>query len=140
VSGQQDVLKLGNMDAKRDWGYAGDYVNGMWMMLQAEHPRDYVLATGETHTVREFCEQAFSYLGRPITWQGTGVDEVGVDSTGKAIIQIDPQFFRPAEVELLLGDASLIESELGWKPNVKFDKLVQMMVNSDLERIQKTSP
>ncbi|SHK18401.1 GDP-mannose 4,6-dehydratase [Tepidibacter formicigenes] len=132
--GKQDKLYLGNLDAKRDWGHARDYVYGMWLMLQQDKPDDYVLATGETHTVREFCELAFAELGYEIEWQGTGVDEKGIDKkTGRVLIEVDPRYFRPAEVELLWGDYSKAKKELGWKPKVSFKELVKEMVQSDLE-------
>jgi GDPmannose 4,6-dehydratase len=120
------------MDAKRDWGFAGDYVEGMWRMLQADKPDDYVLATGETHTVREFCELAFSMAGLPITWRGTDVNEEGVTRDGRTVVRIDPRYFRPAEVDLLLGDPAKARRELGWEPKVTFPGLVQMMVQHDL--------
>ena len=131
--GKQDHIELGNLDSKRDWGYAGDYVEGMWRMLQQEKPGDYVLATGEAHTIREFCEYAFREIGMDIEWHGTGVDEVGVDrSTSRTVIKINPDFFRPAEVDILLGNATKAESELGWKRKVDFPGLVKLMVEHDL--------
>jgi GDPmannose 4,6-dehydratase len=131
--GKQDHLELGNMDAKRDWGYAGDYVEGMWRMLQQDKPDDYVLATGETHSIRDFCERAFSLIGIDIKWQGAGADEVGVDSaSGKTVIKINPAFFRPAEVDILLGNPEKAERVLGWRRQVDFPGLVQMMVEHDL--------
>jgi len=131
--GKQEYIELGNMDAKRDWGYAGDYVEGMWRMLQQDQPNDYVLASGETHSIREFCELAFKEIGIEITWQGTGVDETGVDATtGKVLIKINPEFFRPSEVDLLLGDPSKAETNLGWKRAVDFPGLVKLMVEHDL--------
>ena len=132
--GKQDVLELGNLDSKRDWGYAGDYVEGMWRMLQQDKPDDYVLATGETHTIREFCELAFKEIGIEIKWQGSDAEEVGVDaSTGKTVIKINPEFYRPAEVDLLLGDPTKAEKVLGWKRKVDFPGLVKMMVDHDLK-------
>lgn len=131
--GKQDVLELGNMDSKRDWGYAGDYVEGMWRILQQDKPDDYVLATGETHSIREFCELAFQEVGITIKWQGHGVDEVGVDeATGKTLIKINPDFFRPSEVDLLLGNPARAEKELGWTRKVDFPGLVKLMVQHDL--------
>lgn len=130
--GKQDVLELGNMDAKRDWGYAGDYVEGMWRMLQQDKPGDYVLASGETHTIREFCELAFSEIGIDIKWQGEGASEVGVDGDGRTLIKINPEFFRPAEVDILLGNPHLAETKLGWKRKVDFPGLVKLMVWHDL--------
>ncbi|MDB5165257.1 MAG: NAD-dependent epimerase/dehydratase [Candidatus Saccharibacteria bacterium] len=132
--GKQEHIELGNMDAKRDWGYAGDYVEGMWRMLQQDQPNDYVLATGETHSIREFCELAFKEIGVELTWQGSGVDETGVDaSTGKTLLKINPEFFRPSEVDLLLGDPTKAETELGWKRAVDFPGLVKLMVEHDLK-------
>ncbi|MDQ5972716.1 MAG: GDPmannose 4,6-dehydratase [Patescibacteria group bacterium] len=132
--GKQDRLELGNMDAKRDWGYAGDYVEGMWRIMQQDKPDDYVLATGETHSIREFCELAFKETGVDIEWQGTGVKETGVDKkTGKVLISINPDFFRPSEVDLLLGDPTRAEKELGWERQVDFPGLVKLMVEHDLK-------
>ncbi len=132
--GKQDMLELGNLDSKRDWGYAGDYVEGMWRILQQDRPDDYVLATGETHTIREFCELAFSEIGVDIKWQGKGVDEQGIDANnGKVLIKINPEFFRPAEVDILLGDPTKAEKILGWKRKVDFAGLVKLMVNHDLK-------
>lgn len=132
--GLQDELELGNMDAKRDWGYAGDYVEGMWRMLQQDEPGDYVLATGETHTVREFCEIAFKEVGINIEWQGSEENETGVDAeTGKVLIRVNPEYYRPAEVDILLGDPTKAETVLGWKRNVDFPGLVKLMVEHDLE-------
>jgi GDPmannose 4,6-dehydratase len=131
--GKQDVLELGNLDSKRDWGYAGDYVEGMWRMLQQDKPSDYVLATGETHTIREFVELAFKETGVEIGWQGTDADEVGVDkATGKTVVRINPEFYRPAEVDVLLGNPSKAEKVLGWKRKVDFPGLVKLMVEYDL--------
>jgi GDPmannose 4,6-dehydratase len=126
-------LELGNIDAKRDWGFAGDYVKGMWLMLQQQRPDDYVLATGETHTIREFVEAAFAVVGVTIEWQGAGVDEKGYDaSSGRLLVCINPRFYRPCEVDLLIGDASKARSVLGWKPVVKFADLVKIMVEHDM--------
>lgn len=131
--GKQEKLELGNMDAKRDWGYSGDYVEGMWRMLQQDKPDDYVLATGETHSIREFCELAFREIGVELEWQGTGVDEKGIDkATGKEMISINPEFFRPSEVDLLLGDPTKAETVLGWSRKVDFQGLVKLMVEHDL--------
>jgi GDPmannose 4,6-dehydratase len=131
--GLQDCLYLGNLDAQRDWGFAGDYVTAMWLMLQQEQPDDYVIATGQTVAVRRFVEQVFSQLGSPLDWQGSGEDEHGIDrSSGKVVIKIDPRYFRPAEVDLLLGDASKAKKQLGWQPENSFDDLVSMMVAADL--------
>lgn len=132
--GKQDVLELGNMDAKRDWGYAGDYVEGMWRMLQQDESDDYVLASGETHSIREFCEEAFKEVGMDIEWQGEGVDERGVDrKTGKTLIKINPEFFRPSEVDILLGNPEKAERKLGWERKVDFPGLVKLMVDHDLK-------
>jgi GDPmannose 4,6-dehydratase len=136
--GLQDCLYLGNIDAKRDWGFAGDYVEGMWRMLQADRPDDYVIATGETHSVREFAELVFGRLDIPLVWKGAGVDEKGIDSrSGKTVIEIDPRYFRPAEVDLLLGDASKAKKELGWEPSTSFSALVDMMTDWDLNLAQR---
>jgi GDPmannose 4,6-dehydratase len=133
--GKQDKLELGNMDAKRDWGYAGDYVEGMWRMLQQDQPGDYVLASGETHSIREFCELAFREIGVDIEWKGRGVNEKGVDAkTGKERIIINPDYFRPSEVDILLGNPAKAEKELGWKRQVDFPGLVRLMVEHDLEK------
>lgn len=135
LAGKQDKLSLGNLDAKRDWGYAGDYVEGMWKMLQQEKPDDYVLATNETHTVREFVEAAFAEAGIGIEWRGKGVEEKGYcQKTGKLLVDINPRYFRPAEVDLLWGNAAKAEKELGWKPRVAFKELVSMMVKADIEK------
>jgi len=133
--GLEDALYMGNLDAKRDWGYAKDYVEGMWMMLQQEKPDDYVLATNETHTVREFIEIVSKRLGFEIKWKGKGINETGIDKkTGKTIIKIDPVYFRPTEVDLLIGDASKAKKIMGWKPKVKFKELAEMMADFDLEQ------
>ncbi len=134
MSGRQKILSLGNLNAKRDWGFAGDYVEGMWRMLQCARPSDYVLATGETHTVREFVEAAFSEVGIKIEWKGSGVEEKGYDSsTGRLYVDVNEKYFRPAEVDLLLGDASKAERELDWKRKIGFRDLVRMMMQSDLK-------
>lgn len=136
MAGRQEKLSLGNMDAKRDWGFAGDYVRGMWKMLQQEKPGDYVLATGETHTVREFVVEAFANLGITIRFEGTGVDEKGYDArTGRLLVDVNPEFYRPAEVEFLWGDASKAEKELGWKRRTGFKELVAMMMDADMKQI-----
>lgn len=136
MSGKQEKLSLGNLDAKRDWGFAGDYVYGMWLILQQEKPQDYVLATNETHTVREFVELAFVEVGIEIEWKGTGVDEKGYDKeTGKLLVDVNPRYFRPAEVELLWGDATKAERELGWERKISFRNLVSMMVDADMKEI-----
>ena len=133
MAGKQEKLSLGNMDAKRDWGFAGE---GMWRILQQDKPGDYVLATNETHTVREFVELAFAEVGVTVEWKGTGVEEKGYDkATGKLLVDVNPEFFRPAEVEFLWGDASKAERELGWKREVSFPQLVQMMVDEDMKKL-----
>lgn len=136
--GVQGHIELGNMDAKRDWGHAKDYVYGMWLMLQQDKSDDYVVATGETRTVREFVETAFACVDIQIEWQGTGVDEIGIDkATGKTIIKINKAFFRPAEVEILLGDPTKAEKELGWERQISFQELVERMVKTDMEHVAK---
>lgn len=132
--GKQDCLYLGNLDAKRDWGHARDYVEGMWRILQQEKAEDFVLATGETHTVREFVERAFGHVGRTIEWSGEGVDEIGRDATtGATLVRIDPRYFRPTEVDLLLGDASKAKAKLGWTHTTSFPDLVKEMVEADVK-------
>jgi len=138
--GKQEVLYIGNLDAKRDWGHAREYVEGMWRILQHDTPDDYVLATGETHSVREFIELAFAEVGRRIEWKGAGVNEEGVDATtGKTLIKIDPRYFRPTEVDLLLGDPSKAKRVLGWSHKTTFPELVAEMVHSDLKVVEKES-
>jgi GDPmannose 4,6-dehydratase len=137
-NGFDEKIVVGNLDSKRDWGYAEEYVYGMWLMLQQKKADDYVLATGETHTVREFIEKAFETVGIDIVWKGKGVDEKGYDKkTGKVLVEVSKEFYRPAEVDLLLGDPSKAEKELGWKAKTKFQELVKMMVSADIERIKK---
>lgn len=131
--GQQDCLHLGNLDAKRDWGFAGDYIEAMWLMLQQASADDYVVATGEMHTVREFCELAFEQAGKPLHWEGEGVNEVGLSKDNKILVAIDPRYFRPAEVDLLCGDASKARAALDWSPRVGFKRLVEMMVEHDIQ-------
>lgn len=132
--GLQDKLYLGNLDAKRDWGFAGDYVEAMWLMLQQDQPDDYVLATGETRSVREFVELVFNEIGVKLEWNGTGINEVGVDSdSGKVLVCVDSRYFRPTEVELLLGDATKAKEKLGWLPKVTLAELAKMMVAEDLK-------
>ena len=129
--GKQDKLYLGNLNAKRDWGFAGDYVEAMWLMLQQEKPEDYVVATGETHSVREFVEEAAKHLGFDLVWQGEGLDEKGIERrTNKTIVEIKSNYFRPTEVEVLIGDASKAREKLGWEPKIKFKDLVKMMVDA----------
>ena len=135
AKGLQEKLTLGNLEAKRDWGFAGDYVEGMWRMLQQDAPNDYVLATNETHTVREFAEKAFAETGVSIRWEGEGINEKGYDAkTGKLLVDVSKQFYRPAEVELLWGDSTKAERELGWKRRIGFAELVKMMVTADLAK------
>ena len=134
--GLQDVLYIGNLDAKRDWGHARDFVKGMWLVLQHHKPDDFVLATGESHSVRRFIELAFAQVGRNIVWKGKGDDEVGVDSaSGKVLVKVDQRYFRPTEVDELLGDASKAQRELGWKAETSFTELVAEMMKSDLELV-----
>ncbi|KMO32241.1 GDP-mannose 4,6-dehydratase [Methylobacterium variabile] len=139
--GLQDRLYLGNLDAKRDWGHAREYVRGMWLMLQQDKADDYVLATGETHTVRSFVEKVFAKVGIQIEWKGQGVDEIGIDaSTGKVCIQIDPRYFRPTEVDLLLGNPAKAREKLGWSHEAKIDDLVAEMVREDLKLMARSVP
>ena len=136
--GLQDCLYLGNLDAKRDWGHARDYVDGMWRMLQQDEPDDYVLATGESHSVREFVELAFAATGRRVEWRGSGVEEEGVDGTsGAVIVKVDPRYFRPTEVDFLLGDPSKAHQVLGWHHKTTFEELVSEMVEADLEAVPR---
>jgi len=135
--GIQDHLELGNMDSKRDWGHSKDYVKAMWLMLQQKNPDDYVIATNETRTVREFVEIAFKHVGIDVEWSGTGVDEIGKDkATGKTVVTINPVFFRPAEVDILIGDPTKAETELNWKREFSFSQLVEKMVNNDLDLVK----
>ena len=130
--GLQKKLFLGNLDAMRDWGHARDFVEGMWLVLQEDEPDDYVLATGEAHSVREFAEKAFAHIGRTIVWRGSGVEEKGIDqSTGDVLIEVDPRYFRPTEVDFLLGDSSKARAKLGWRHKTSFDELVSDMVKAD---------
>lgn len=137
AAGKQDKLFLGNLNAKRDWGHAKDYVRGMYMILQQDKPDDYVLATGETHTVRFFCEQAFKHAGIPLTWEGEGVNEKGYHKeTGDLLVEVDPRYFRPTEVDLLIGDPSKVKEKLGWEPVYSLEDLVKDMVESDRKEIE----
>ena len=135
--GLQDRVYLGNLDAQRDWGHARDYVEGMWMMLQQDEPDDYVLATGEKHSVREFVERAFDHVGRTIAWRGSGVDETGIDAkSGQILVEIDPRYFRPTEVDLLLGDPGKARQKLGWRHKTSFADLVKEMVEGDRSEVR----
>lgn len=137
-AGLQEKLYLGNLDARRDWGYAPEYVKGMWRMLQHSTPEDFVLATGKTYTVREFATLAFRELGIELEWSGKGASEKGIDrATGRIVVEVDPDYFRPTEVDLLVGDASKAFNLLGWKPKVEIDELVKIMVKADWERVQR---
>jgi GDPmannose 4,6-dehydratase len=136
--GKQERMYLGNLNAVRDWGFAGDYVEAMWQMLQADKPDDYVIATGESHSVREFCEVCFAEVGLPLTWRGEGADEQGVDPTGRVLITIDPRHMRPTDVTNLCGDASKAREKLGWEPTVKFHELARMMVQADLQLAERS--
>ena len=136
--GVQECLELGSMDAKRDWGHSKDYVRAMWLMLQQEQADDYVIATNETRTVREFVETAFSHVNIEVEWKGTGVDEVGIDkATGKTIVRVNPKFFRPAEVEVLLGNPEKAEKKLGWEREISFSELVKRMIDNDMNLVEK---
>ncbi len=135
--GLQKALRLGNLDAKRDWGYAPEYTDGMWRILQQDQPDDFVLATNETHTVREFADLAFKHAGMPLEWQGSDEAEVGVDAGGVVRVSVDPEYYRPAEVELLIGDYSKAKSELGWEPSTRFEDLVKLMTEADIQAVRK---
>jgi GDPmannose 4,6-dehydratase len=136
--GFQETIYLGNLDAKRDWGFAGDYVNAMWLMLQQEKPDDFVIATGESHSVREFAEKAFNEVGVQITWEGNGVNEIGKNSeTGQTLVRVDPRYFRPTEVDFLKGDPTKARLKLGWEPIVSFEELVKVMVQEDLKEAER---
>ncbi|MGN9843387.1 GDP-mannose 4,6-dehydratase [Nonomuraea sp. H19] len=133
--GKQDRLYVGNLNARRDWGYAKEYVHAMWLMLQQPAPDDYVVATGETHSVRELCEAAFAHVGIDLVWRGEGVDERGIDRrTGKVLVEVDPKYFRPTEVDFLAGDASKARKKLNWEPKTRFNELVSLMVEHDLRQ------
>jgi GDPmannose 4,6-dehydratase len=136
--GLQDKLFLGNLDAERDWGHARDFVEGMWMILQQDAPDDYVLATGEKHSIREFAEMAFAHVGKRLAWRGSGIDEKGVDQvSGQTLIEIDPRYFRPTEVDVLLGDPSKARQKLGWRHKTNFHDLVRQMVDADLTAVKR---
>lgn len=138
--GQQDKLFLGNLDAKRDWGHARDFVEGMWLIIQQPQPDDYVLATGEAHSVREFVEKAFSHVGKQIGWRGTGIDEKGFDTaSNQVLVEVDPRYFRPTEVDLLIGDPSKARAKLGWQHKISFDTLVSEMMEADLALLGRDS-
>ena len=140
VLGLQDTLYLGNLDAQRDWGYAPEFVEGMWKMLQADKPDDYVLATSETHTVREFVKASFGVLNEDIQWEGSGENEKGIlTSSGKTVVAINPRYYRPTEVDLLIGDPSKAEDKLGWKAKTTFTDLVKIMVEADYNKIKSRS-
>ncbi len=135
--GMQEVLTLGNLDAQRDWGYAPEYVEGMWQILQQNHPDDFILATNESHTVREFVEETFDFFGERIVWTGKGIDEIGyLKSTNKQVIRIDPMYFRPTEVDILRGDYSKAKEKLCWEPKTAFNELVRLMAKSDYEKLK----
>jgi GDPmannose 4,6-dehydratase len=139
ILGVEDKLLLGNLNAKRDWGYAPEYVEGMWRILQNDKPDDFVLATNETHTIKEFVDESFKVLGEEIIWKGKGVDEKGIlKSTDKEVVSIDPKYFRPTEVDHLIGDYSKAKDVLGWEPKIKFKELVRIMVKADFEKIKQT--
>lgn len=136
MAGIDEVLLLGNLNAKRDWGYAPEFAEGMWRMLQIDKPGDYVLATNETHTVREFVEACFGYFNEEVKWEGKGKDEIGIlKSSGKKVVGINPRYFRPTEVDLLIGDYTKANTDLGWEPKVKFKELAELMVKADFEKI-----
>jgi GDPmannose 4,6-dehydratase len=140
VHGRQDRLYIGNLDAKRDWGHARDYVEGMWRIVQQDEPDDFVLATGEAHSVREFVERAFAHVGVTITWRGSGVEEKGYDAAGQLLIEVDPRYFRPTEVDFLLGDPGKARQKLGWVHQTSFLELVREMMESDLDLVAKEAP
>lgn len=134
LAGRKELISLGNLDARRDWGFAGDFVKGMWLMLQQPQARDYVLGTGETHSVRDFADAAFSAAGIPLEWEGEGIEERGRDrATGKVRVRVDPRYFRPSEVDMLLADPSRARDELGWQASTGFSELVEMMLRADIE-------
>lgn len=138
AAGMQEKTYLGNLDAKRDWGHAKDYIEGMYLMLQQDSPEDYVLATGETHSVREFCERAFSHAGIKLEWIGEGIDEKGINiETGDTIVEVDPRYFRPTEVDLLIGDSTKARDKLGWHPKYTFDELIEEMIQQDQLKIKE---
>lgn len=136
--GQLECFSLGNLDSKRDWGHANDYVEAMWLMLQQEEPEDFIIATGEVHSVREFVERAFRHVGKTIVWEGKDEKEVGrCQETGVVHVKVDPKYFRPTEVDYLQGDSTKAYQKLGWKPKVTFEDLVKEMVDADIELMEK---
>jgi GDPmannose 4,6-dehydratase len=140
-AGKKECLRVGNLDAKRDWGYAPDYVRAMWLMLQQKAPDDYVIATGETHSVREFCERTFSCLGLDLRWKGEGAGETGIEKkSGRVVVRVDPKYYRPTEVDVLQGNPAKARKKLGWRPTISFDKLVELMVAADWEVLQGPGP
>lgn len=139
AQGLRETLALGNLDSKRDWGYAKEYVEAMWLMLQQDEPEDFVIATGKTYTVREFVERAATFVGYDIVWEGTGVEEVGIDrNTGKKVVEVNPKYFRPTEVDLLIGDASKAKEKLQWEAKVELDELVRIMMEHDIAMVKNT--
>jgi GDPmannose 4,6-dehydratase len=137
-AGKKECVYLGNINSKRDWGFAPDYVEAMWRILQQDTPDDYVIATGETHTIREFAEKAFAHLGMELTWEGEQEKEVGIDTiSGKTVVRVDPKYYRPTEVDILIGDASKARNKLGWKPSISFEQLIEVMVKSDWDECSK---
>jgi GDPmannose 4,6-dehydratase len=140
VLGQAECFELGNLDALRDWGFAKEYVEAMWLILQQDEPDDYVIATGQTHSVREFVEKAFAHVGITIVWEGQGIDEVGkCKETGKIRVKVNPRYYRPAEVDKLLGDPTKAKKQLGWEPKTTFEDLIKLMVDADVE-LMKSDP
>jgi GDPmannose 4,6-dehydratase len=138
ILGKQEAMRLGNLDAKRDWGFAPEYTEGMWRILQNDQPDDFVLATNETHTVREFADLAFKHAGMPLEWTGKDEQEKGIDEKGIVRVAVDPEYYRPAEVELLIGDATKAKNELGWEPKTKFVDLVRLMTDADIAAVKKS--
>lgn len=134
---REEPLELGNLQSRRDWGFAGDYVQAMWFMLQENEPGDYVVATGKAHTAREFTEKAFAIAGMPIFWEGTALNEVGINKQGTVVVRVSGKFYRPVDPQLLLGDASKAQRKLGWKPRVSFEELIRVMVEADIERLKR---
>jgi len=135
--GLQKQLTLGNLHSKRDWGYAPEYCEGMWRILQQEQPDDFVLATGETHTIKEFAEEVFSQLDLPLVWKGSGENEQGIDKNGNVLVAVDPKYYRPTEVELLIGNPKKAKEKLGWQATTTFKELARLMANADFEKVKK---